>query len=148
MDQIKNPVPPPPPETRLHFLDYWRVIRIRKAIIITVFLITAIIATAVTFILPESYASTTKIKVENDGGIINGIQSTAATSMPYDPYFIQTTFEIMQSQLVLSNVIASMDLNVKWGQKYFNGETLKTTETMDILKGRMSLAPVRNTKLI
>ena len=53
------------PEARLHFLDYWRVIRIRKAIIITVFLITAIIATAVTFILPESYASTCKIKVEN-----------------------------------------------------------------------------------
>ena len=26
--------------------------------------------------------------------------------MPYDPYFIQTTFEIMQSQLVLSNVIS------------------------------------------
>ena len=46
---------PPPQETKLHFLDYWRIIRIRKAIIITVFLITAIIATAVTFILPESF---------------------------------------------------------------------------------------------
>ncbi len=68
--------------------------------------------------------------------------------LPYDPYFIQTTFEIMQSQLVLSNVIATMNLNVKWGKKYFNGETLKTTETMEILKQRMSLAPVRNTKLI
>jgi len=148
MDQIKSPAAPPPPEARLHFLDYWRVIRIRKAIIITVFLITAIIATAVTFILPESYASTAKIKVENDGGIIAGFNQTAATAMPYDPYFIQTTFEIMQSTLVLSNVITSLNLNVEWGKKYFNGETLKTTETMDILKGRMSLAPVRNTKLI
>lgn len=137
------------PEARLHFLDYWRVIRIRKAIIITVFLITAIIATAVTFILPESYASTARIKVENDGGIVSGMgNSPAATSYGYDPYFIQTTFEIMQSQLVLSNVIAAMNLNVEWGKKYFNGETLKTTETMEILKGRMSLAPVRNTKLI
>ena len=34
------------------------------------------------------------------------------------------------------------------GQKYFNGETLKTTETMEILKQRMQLAPVKNTKLI
>jgi uncharacterized protein involved in exopolysaccharide biosynthesis len=48
MDPLKNPSQP---ESKLHFLDYWRVIRIRKAIIITVFLITAIIATAVTFIL-------------------------------------------------------------------------------------------------
>jgi succinoglycan biosynthesis transport protein ExoP len=148
MDQIKSSAGAPPPEARLHFLDYWRVIRIRKAIIITVFLITAIIATAVTFILPESYASMAKIKVENDGPIINGFGQAAAQNQPYDPYFIQTTFEIMQSQLVLSNVIAAMDLNVKWGVKYFNGETLKTTETMEILKGRMSLAPVRNTKLI
>ena len=34
------------------------------------------------------------------------------------------------------------------GQKDYNGETLKTTETMEILKGRMQLAPVKNTKLI
>ena len=145
MDQNKTAAQP---EARLHFLDYWRVIRIRKAIIITVFLITAIIATAVTFILPESYASTARIKVEsdvNDIGMDN--TPTAATAM-YDPYFIQTTFEIMQSQLVLSNVIVALHLNEEWGKKYFNGETLKTTETMEILKGRMQLAPVHNTKLI
>ena len=63
MDDFKSSAPP---EAKLHFLDYWRVIRIRKAIIITVFLITAIIATAVTFVLPESYSSTARIKVEND----------------------------------------------------------------------------------
>jgi capsular exopolysaccharide synthesis family protein len=145
MDTLKNSAQP---EVRLHFLDYWRVIRIRKAIIITVFLITAIIATAVTFILPESYASTCKIKVENDVNDASGGSAPTAAQMTYDPYFIQTTFEIMQSQLVLSNVINALNLNVEWGKKYFNGEVLKSTETMEILKNRMSLAPVRNTKLI
>ena len=144
MDESK---PSAPPEARLHFLDYWRVIRIRKAIIITVFLITAIIATAVTFILPESYSSTARIKVENDINDINGMTGTPSMGL-YDPYFIQTTFEIMQSQLVLSNVISALNLNAEWGKKYFNGETLKTTETMEILKQRMQLAPVKNTKLI
>ncbi len=150
MDQTKPPVSAvgQTPEARLHFLDYWRVIRIRKAIIITVFLITAIIATAVTFILPESYASTTSVKIENEGAIISGFNTRAATEFGYDPYFIQTTFEIIKSQMVLSNVIASMSLNEKWGKKYFNGEMLKTTETLEILKGRMGLAPVKNTKLI
>jgi capsular exopolysaccharide synthesis family protein len=145
MDPIKNS---PAPEAKLHFLDYWRVIRIRKAIIITVFLITAIIATAVTFILPESYASTCRIKVENDVNDSSGGSAMTPSMMPYDPYFIQTTFEIMQSQIVLSNVISALNLNVEWGKKYFNGENLKTSETMEILKGRMALAPVRNTKLI
>lgn len=145
MDPLKNS---PPPEAKLHFLDYWRVIRIRKAIIITVFLITAIIATAVTFILPESFASTCKIKVENDINDSPGGYSLTAAQSGYDPYFIQTTFEIMQSSLVLSNVISTLNLNVEWGKKYFNGDTLKTTESMEILKSRMGLAPVRNTKLI
>ena len=144
MDDFKTSAPP---ETKLHFLDYWRVIRIRKAIIITVFLITAIIATAVTFVLPESYASMARIKVENDVTDIPGI-SGPPVYQGFDPYFIQTTFEIMQSELVLSNVIAKLDLNNAWGKKYFNGETLKTTETMEILKQRMQLAPVKNTKLI
>jgi capsular exopolysaccharide synthesis family protein len=148
MDSFKNP--PPPQETKLHFLDYWRIIRIRKAIIITVFLITAIIATAVTFILPESYASTTRIKVEGEGGgdispLGGGSYSQA---LPYDAYFIQTTFEIIQSQVVLSNVVNALNLNVEWGKKYFGNETLKTVDTIEILKQRMSLSPVRNTKLI
>jgi capsular polysaccharide biosynthesis protein len=117
---------------------------IRVAVL--VFLLVITIATAVTYILPESYASTCKIKVENDSP--NLPSATNSPSTAYDPYFIQTEFEIINSQLVLSNVIASLNLNVQWGKKYFNGETLKTTETMEILRGRMSLTPVRNTKLI
>src|ERR1700742_1795675 len=104
MDEIKTPASSPV-EAQLHFLDYWRVIRIRKAIIITVFLITAIIATAVTFILPESYSSTARIKVENDGTVITGMLTPAAGNFGYDAYYIQTVFEIIQSQVVLSNVI-------------------------------------------
>jgi succinoglycan biosynthesis transport protein ExoP len=147
MDETKPPAATA--EAQLHFLDYWRVIRIRKAIIITVFLITAIIATVVTFILPESYSSTARIKVERDVLNIPGMGNTAtADSTGFDPYFIQTTFEIMQSEIVLSNVIAKLDLNEKWGKKFNNGETFKTTDTMGILKDIMSLTPVRNTKLI
>jgi succinoglycan biosynthesis transport protein ExoP len=146
MDQTNNFSPP---EAKLHFLDYWRVIRIRKAIIITVFLITVIIATLVTFILPEKFASTTRIKVESDVTDISPLNGGLTPGMSmFDPYFIQTTFEIMQSQIVLSNVIANLNLNEEWGKKYNNGETLKTTETMEYLKNSIKLEPVRNTKLI
>ena len=148
MEDTKHHSQAPPPETRLHFLDYWRVIRIRKAIIITVFLITAIIATAVTFILPEYYSSTARIKVENEGTVITGMMTPAAQNYGYDAYYIQTVFEIIQSQVVLSNVISRLDLNNVWGKKYNNGEPFKTMETMEILKNQISLSPVRNTKLI
>jgi capsular exopolysaccharide synthesis family protein len=148
MDLNKNPQPQPQ-EAKLHFLDYWRIIRIRKAIIITVFLITAIIATAVTFILPESYSSTCRIKVELEGPDVSTLTGNPDVSrLPYDPFFMQTTFEIMQSQVVLSNAINELNLNVEWGKKFYGGETLKTSETMELLKHRMDLKPVRNTKLI
>ena len=138
-------------EAKLHFLDYLRILRIRKAIIITVFLITFTIATVVTFILPESYSSTARIKIEPD--IISDIPGVSGgggdvTYAPYDPYFIQTAFEIIQDQVVLSKVIAKLDLNTEWGKRYNDGVPMQTTLTMTMLKRRLALDPVRNTKLI
>jgi uncharacterized protein involved in exopolysaccharide biosynthesis len=148
MDPIK---PDSVQEAKLHFLDYLRILRIRKAIIITVFLITFTIATVVTFILPESYSSTARIKIEPD--IISDIQGVGGgggdvTYAPYDPYFIQTAFEIIQDQVVLSKVIDKLDLNTVWGKRYNGGVPLQTSVTMLMLEKRLSLDPVRNTKLI
>jgi capsular exopolysaccharide synthesis family protein len=138
-------------EAKLHFLDYLRILRIRKAIIITVFLITFSIATVVTFILPESYSSTARIKIEPDmisdiSGVTGG--GGDVTYAPYDPYFIQTAFEILQDQVVLSKVIDKLNLNVEWGKRFNGGVPLDTSVTMKMLTQRLTLDPVRNTKLI
>jgi len=144
MDPLKTA---PPQETKLHFLDYWRIIRIRKTVILAVFLLVVITATLVTFILPESYSSTARIKIERDQSDIIGMAER--TGMPgYDPYFIQTEFELIQSEVILGKVIESLDLNREWGRKYANNQPLKTQETMLLLKNRMNLRPVRNTSLI
>ncbi len=136
----------PPPETKLHFLDYWRIIRIRKTVILAVFLLVVITATLVTFILPESYSSTARIRVERDQSDISPLLMSQQGSGFYDPYFIQTEFEVIQSQVILSNVIAELNLNKEWGKKY--GQVLKTDETMELLKRQMDLRPVRNTSII
>jgi len=78
---------------------------------------------------------------------ISGVGSHV-TYTSYDPYFIQTEFEVIQDRVVLGKVVEDLNLNEIWGKKYFNGETLKTTEAMEFLKRRMNLNPVRNTKLI
>src|SRR5258706_2079996 len=139
---------PPPQETKLHFLDYWRIIRIRKTVILAVFLLVVITATLVTFILPESFASSARIKVEHDQSDISGISDRGMMG-GYDPYFIQTEFELIQSEVILGKVIKELDLNAEWGKKYNPGQgPLKTTESMGLLKSRMDLRPVRNTSLI
>ncbi len=107
-----------------------------------VFFVTVLVSVVITYILPEAYASTARIKVESDAPVADG--QTAA----YDPYFIQTTFEIIQSELVLKHVVENLKLNDAWGKKYYRGETLKTAESLEILRQRLQLTPIKNTELI
>src|SRR6201987_2803685 len=100
MDSLKTQAPP---ENKLHFLDYWRIIRIRKTVILAVFLLVVITATLVTFILPESFSSTARIKIERDQSDITGFTERGGMGA-YDPYFIQTEFEVIQSELILGKV--------------------------------------------
>jgi capsular exopolysaccharide synthesis family protein len=145
---MDSPQNQPPPEARLHFLDYWRIIRIRKAIIITVFLITAIIATAVTFVLPVSYSSTSQINIEPDTTAdISTMSGAGTTESGYNPYFLQTQLEILQGPTVLNKVVEALNLNAVWGKKY-GVDSFKTSETVEFLKHQMALAPVRNTTLV
>jgi uncharacterized protein involved in exopolysaccharide biosynthesis len=145
MDPLK--VPQPQQEAKLHFLDYWRIIRIRKTVILAVFLLVVITATLVTFILPESFSSTARITIDRDVTDIEGVTGSRV-ALGYDPYFIQTQFEIIQSEVVLGKVIEALGLDTLWGNKYQNGEKLKPTDAIEMLKGRMNLRPVRNTSLI
>src|SRR5881398_1162687 len=113
MDPLKVPAPQ---ETKLHFLDYWRIIRIRKTVILAVFLLVVITATLVTFILPESYSSTARIKVERDQSDITFTDPTMR-GFGYDPFFIQTEFETILSERVLGKVVADLHLDTEWGKK-------------------------------
>ena len=59
----------------------------------------------------------------------------------YDPYYIQTEFEVIQSEIVLNKVIEDLDLNTLWGRKYANGERLKTSESLSgCLRGGLIFA--------
>ena len=141
----------PPQEAKLHFLDYWRIIRIRKTVILAVFLLVVITATVVTFILPESFASSAKINVQREGTDVQGMSGNGMQGFgSVDPYFIQTEFEVMQSQVLLTKVVENPKLNLKerWATKYHGGEPLSTLETIDLLKHFISINPVRNTSLI
>src|ERR1044071_8844345 len=145
MDPLKVPAPT---ETKLHFLDYWRIIRIRKTVILAVFLLVVITATIVTFILPESYTSTARIKVERDVTDVAGVGQQQNISGVYDPYFIQTEFEVIQSELILDKVIENLDLNKVWGKKFNAEGPLKISESRMLLRRQLELRPSRNTSLI
>src|SRR5260221_13723425 len=98
MDPLKAPSTP---ETKLHFLDYWRIIRIRKTVFIAVFLLGAITATFVTFFLPVSYSSKPTIKIERYSTDVPSVNGQPSVSAIYAPYSIQPEFEFIRPQLIL-----------------------------------------------
>src|ERR1044071_7703045 len=141
----------PQQETKLHFLDYWRIIRIRKTVILAVFLLVVITATVVTFILPESFKGTARLNVQREGTDVQGFSGNWNPGFGgVDPYFIQTELEIIQSQSLLGKVVENPKLNLKerWATKYHGGEPLKTQEAIELLKHFISINPLRNTSLI
>jgi polysaccharide biosynthesis transport protein len=147
MDPLKAQTPH---ETKLHFLDYWRIIRIRKTVILAVFFLVVITATLVTFILQPQYSSVARIRVQRDVSDIQGGLSLSDRSYgtPYDPYFIQTEYEVIQSEVVLGKVIDQLHLEKVWGEKFNNGVPFTKTMAIKWLKGRLDVRPVRNTSLI
>jgi succinoglycan biosynthesis transport protein ExoP len=138
------------PETKLHFLDYWRIIRIRKTVILTVFLLVALTTTIVTFLLPKSYSSMVKISIEQDmpdvdaggRGFMPGYRPTP------DPFFLQTEFQRIQSKPVLYRVIEELKLQEQWGRKYKQPGPLSRERAYAILKGSFAVSQSQNTTLV
>jgi uncharacterized protein involved in exopolysaccharide biosynthesis len=96
---------------------------------------------------PAQYQATAVIKVEPERYDIGSFLNETTLDV-YGPYFIQTEFEALQSQMVLGRVVNSLNLNAKWSGKYAGGGTLTTNAVIAILKRNLRVALVRNTKLI
>jgi len=90
--------------------------------------------------------SKARIKIENDVADIQGFAGQPAVAS-FDPYFIQTTFEIMQSEAVLGKVVDALNLQSVWADKN-GGEKLNKSQAIVRLKQQLDLHPVKNTKLI
>ncbi len=132
-------------ESTLHFLDYWRVIRSRKEIVLAVLLLVVITGTAYTFTLPKIYASQSRIEVNRDTLDIDPFSPASAYGGGYDPYFLRTQFEIIQSKPILYEVINRLNLQEVWGKK---GEKISKEHAYKILRSSLTVGQARDTTLI
>ena len=136
----------PSQEARLHFLEYWRVIKTRKAVVFAVFLLVALVAATVTYFQPKIYAAATRIKVEQERPSIDIWQQQAIPS--YDPYFLQTQFEIIQSQKILYPVIEQLKLIQVWADRHEALPVASVELAFVRLKGQIVARRYRDTSLI
>ena len=68
----------------------------------------------ITFQLPETYGSTARIKIEQEQTELPGVAERGSMH-GYDPYLIQTAFEVIQSPVILDKVIEKLKLSATWG---------------------------------
>ena len=132
---------------KLHILDYWRIIRVRFVTILLVFLLTAVTTTVVTFLLPETYMSLSRISIEKDTSDIAPLLGMQSGPTAFDPYFIQTEFEKIQSQKVLDKVVSKCGLTEEW-KRLNGGKSLTEIEARKILEKAIDIRQFRNTSII
>lgn len=130
----------------LHFLDYWRVIRSRKEIVLAVLFLVVITGTLYTLTLPKLYASEARIEVNNDSVDLDpfGNMRGGGAGM-YDPYFLRTQYELIKSKPILHEVINRLNLQEVWAD---NGEKITKETAYKILFSSLEITQFRDTSLI
>jgi succinoglycan biosynthesis transport protein ExoP len=131
---------------KLHFLDYWRIIRVRKTIIFTVFILVLISTIGATLYWPKSYSSMVKISVEKDQTDVEVFKSQGFAGV--DPFWVQTEFERITSKPVLYRVIHNLNLNQRWTERFKLEKPLVDEETYGILEQQTRAKQSHNTSNI
>jgi len=136
------------PVASLHFLDYWRVIRMRKSLILTVFLLCVITSSILTYCLPKQYSSTVRIEVQKDAPEVNIIGNQAGLQS-WDPYYLTTQFRIITSWGILDTVISNLNLRHVFAEQDQAGEADWTPDqAYSYLYKRVGVDQTRGTSLI
>ena len=132
-------------ESKLHFLDYWRVIRLRLPIIILAFLLVVVTAGVTTYFMPRQYESNVIIEVEQNEQKIRIFTDGYQGGMGMDPRFATTQFQIIQRKEMLYPVIDSMKLLERWSAEF---GIRSREQAYFMLRSMIDVREVRNTNLL
>ncbi|MCX6862910.1 MAG: polysaccharide biosynthesis tyrosine autokinase [Verrucomicrobia bacterium] len=135
-------------ESKLHFLDYWRIIRIRKAVILAVFLLVVITTAIITQFQPESYSSLARMKVEKDTPLTQLMMGSGPMTPAFDQYFLQTEFQVIRSPKILNEVIKSLKLARVYAERDKQPGELPIQDAYETLSREVDITQFRNTAII
>ena len=149
MDSNIKPLPQQQQQdSKLHFLDYWRIIRIRKTIILTVFLLILLTTIGVTYYLPASYSATARMRVEKDTPDIGLFGGLTSPQQQYDPFWLLTEFEVIQSSKILYPVIERLELQKDYAKRLKSDSPLSIKDTFEMLSRDVDVKQFRNTSIL
>ena len=133
----------------LHFLDYWRVIRDRKEVVLAVALMTIVTGTFYTVMMPKKYTAQTQIEVRDDQLDVDPFSSRTSSSTGYNPFFLMTQEKIMTSRPILTKVMHNLNLSRVWGAELNEDkQPLDPEETLRMLQRAIRVEQDRDTTLM
>ena len=133
-------------ESKLHFLDYWRVVRVRFGIVLLTFLLVVISTALVTYLLPKKYSARTTLELQMPSADSGAFDSNGERKAPgSDPRYLETQFEIIQSKEVLYPVVEKQGLGQKWA---VDGQPMSRENCYYKLRSMMGLKEVHGTELL
>ena len=131
-------------EVKLHFLDYWRVVRIRWPLVLLAFLLVLITAAIVTYFQPREYQSSVFIEVKSTAE--NPRMFGGDYNQPvHDPQLAPTVYQVIQRTGVLYPVIDQLKLQDKWAK---DGRRPSRELAYQLLRSKLDVDEVRNTDLL
>jgi len=132
----------------LHLFDYWRVIRGRKEVVIAVFLMVVLTGVAITYAMDKVYMASVLIQVKEEAPDVPVFTQEYTR---YDPLFLRTQFEIIQSAPVIEDVVRKRELDKKLAKAMgydFLPPDKAFERTVKILSKSMRVQQYRDTNLI
>ena len=134
-----------PDEVKLHFLDYWRVVRVRWGLILLTFLLVVITAAVVTYFQPREYQSSVFIEVKSTAQNVRIFGNGDPNQPIHDPQLAPTVFQVIQRTGILYPVIEDLKLQDKWAK---GGSRPTRDQAYQKLRSKLDVDEVRNTDLL
>src|SRR6266404_4693748 len=132
-------------EVKLHFLDYWRVIRIRWVLVLLAFLLVLITAAIFTYFQPREYQSSVFVEVKSTAENPRIFGQGDPNQPIHDPQLAPTVYQVIQRTGILYPVIEQLALQEKWAR---DGRRPSREVAYQILRNRLDVDEVRNTDLL
>lgn len=112
---------------------------------LAVFLLVVITATLITFILPESYLSSARMRI--DAPMVS--ESPSGPAQPAaQAGVLPTELEVLTSQSVLQTVVTNLDLEDQWGRRYNDGRKLPASAGVTLLRQRLEVRVLPKTSIV
>jgi succinoglycan biosynthesis transport protein ExoP len=122
----------PNADNEIHLLDYWRAIRKRLWLVISVVVLITMLAVVYMARKPDIYEANARVQVdlENNAALLGKTPYFVGT--PNDPVYFNTQLQILTSSGLLRRVVKTLDL--EHNQDFFKGQGQKRSTWQTVLR--------------